>query len=53
MLMDLQRNMQELKDEVQREITEMKQAKEGLKSRLGEVQEIVNGTENRTGIQRS
>ena len=39
MLMDLQRNMQELRDEVQREITEMKQTMDGLKSRLDEVQE--------------
>ena len=45
MLMDLQRNMQELRNEVQREITEMKQsleALEGLKSRLDEVQEAIN-----------
>ena len=42
MLMDLQRNMQELRDEVQRKITETKQSIEGLKSRLDEVQETVN-----------
>ena len=47
MLMDLQRNMQELRDEVQREITEMKQVMEGLESRLDEVQETVNGIEIR------
>ena len=47
MLMDLQRNMQELRDEVQREITEMKQTMEGFKSRLDEVEETVNGTEIR------
>ena len=34
LLVDLQRNMQELRDEVQREITEMKQSKEGLKADL-------------------
>ena len=43
MLMDLQRNMQELR----REKTEMKQSLEGLKSRLDEVQEAVNGIEIR------
>ena len=37
MLMDLQRNMQELRDKVQREITEMKQLIEGLKSILDKV----------------
>ena len=47
MLMDLQRNMQELRDEVRREITEMKQTLEGHKSRLDEVQETVNGIEIR------
>ena len=47
MLLELQRNMQELRDEVQREITEMKQSLEGLKSRLDEVQETVNGIEIR------
>ena len=41
MLMDLQRNMQELRDQVRRENTEMKQSLEGLKSRLAEVQESV------------
>ena len=53
MLMELQRNMQELRDNVQKEITEMKQSLEGLKSRLDEVQESVNGIEIRIGIQRS
>ena len=47
MLMDLQRNMQELRDEVWREITEMKQSIEGLKSRLDEVQKTVNEIEIR------
>ena len=47
MLLELQRNMQELRDEVQREITEMKQSIEGLKSRLDKVQETVDGTEIR------
>ena len=42
MLMELQINMQELRGEVQREIIEMKQAMEGLKSRLDEVQEAIN-----------
>ena len=37
MLMDLQRNMQELKDQVRRENTEIKQSLEGHKSRLDEV----------------
>ena len=43
MLMELQRNMEELQDEVWREIKEMKQAMEGVKSRLDEVQGTVNG----------
>ena len=47
MLMDLQRNMQELRDEVRRENTEIKQSLEGLKSRLDEVQETDNGIEIR------
>ena len=51
--MDLQRNMQELREEVWKEITEMKQSLEGLKRRLDEVQEAVNGIEIRIGMQRS
>ena len=47
MLMDLQKNIQELKDQVGRENTEIKQTLEGLKTRLDEVQEAVNGTEIR------
>ena len=47
MLTALQRNIQELRDEVRREITEMKQSIEGHKSRLDEVQETVNGIEIR------
>ena len=47
MLMDLQRNMQELKEQVGRENTEIKQSLEGHKSRLDEVQEAVNGREIR------
>ena len=47
MLMDLQRNMQELKDKDGRENTEIKQSLEGLKSRLDEVQEAVNAIEIR------
>ena len=39
MLMDLQRNMQELKEQVQRETTEIKQSLEGLKSRVDGMQE--------------
>ena len=52
MRMDLQRNVQELKEQVQRENTEIKQSLEGLKSTLDEVQEAINGNQ-RTGIQRS
>ena len=52
MLMELQRNTQELREEFRREITEMKQTMEGFKSRLGEVEETVNGKDVRTGIQR-
>ena len=47
MQMDLQRNMQELKDQVRRENTEIKQSLEGFKSRMDEVQEVVNGIEIR------
>ena len=47
MLMELQRNMKEPRDEVWREITEMKQSIDGLKSRLDVVQETVNGTQIR------
>ena len=43
MVMDLQRNMQELR----RENTEIKQSIEGLQSRMDEMQETINGTENR------
>ena len=43
MLMDLQRNMQELR----RENTEIKQSPEGLQSRMDEMQETINGLENR------
>ena len=53
MLMDQHRNIQELRDEFRREITEMKQTMEGFKSRLDEVEETVNGTEIRTRIKRS
>ena len=48
MLMELQRNRQELRDEVRRETTEMKQPLERLKSRLDEVQETVNGINQRS-----
>ena len=43
MLMDLQRNMQELR----RENTEIKQSLEGLQSRMDKIQETINGLENR------
>ena len=43
MLMDLQRNMQELR----RENTEIIQALEGLQNRMEEMQETINGLENR------
>ena len=45
--MDLQRNMQELKDQIRRENTEIKQYLEGLKSRVDEVLETTNGIEIR------
>ena len=45
--MDLQRNMQDLRDEVRREITGMKQSIEGLKSRLDKAQETVKRIEIR------
>ena len=41
MLIDLQRNMQELKDQVGREKTEIKQSLEELKSRLDELQGLL------------
>ena len=43
MLMDLQRNMQELR----RENTKIKQSLEGLQSRIDEMQETINGLEIR------
>ena len=42
MMMDLQRNMQEVRVEVWRKITEMNQSIQGHKSSLDEVQETVN-----------
>ena len=45
--MELQRNIQELRDEFRREITEMKQTMNWFKSRLDEVEETVNGIEIR------
>ena len=60
MLMELQKNIQELRDELRREtdtlknaLPEMKHTMEVFKSRLDEVEETVNGIENRTVIQRS
>ena len=53
-LMELQRNMQELKDEVWREIidiwrdiTEMKQPLEGCINRMDKMQEAIDGIETR------
>ena len=43
MLMDLQRDMQELR----KVNTEIKQALEGLQNRVDEMQETINGLENR------
>ena len=43
MLMDLQRNMQELRTEN----TEIKQSLEGLQNRMDKMQETINGPENR------
>ena len=39
--------MQELKDDVQREITEMKQSLEGFISRMDKMQEAIEGIETR------
>ena len=54
MLMEEQKNIQELRDEFMREtdtlkntVAEMKQTMEGFKSRLDEVEETVNGIEIR------
>ena len=54
MLTELQRNMQELRDDVRREftdagkqITEMKQTLEGFISRMDKMQEAIDGIETR------
>ncbi|KAI5933824.1 LINE-1 retrotransposable element ORF1 protein [Manis javanica] len=47
MLMELHRNMQELRDDVQKEITEMKQSLEGFISRMDKMQEAIDGIETR------
>ena len=47
MLMELQRNMQELRDDVWREITEVKQSLEGFISRMDKMQEAIDGIETR------
>ena len=47
MLMELQRNMQELRDDVQKEIIEMKQSLEGFISRMDKMQEAIDGIETR------
>ena len=45
--MDLQRNIQDLRDQARRENTEIRQSPEGIKSRLDEVQETINKIEMR------
>ena len=50
MLMDLHRNMQELKEQVGRENTGIKQSLEGCKSRQDEVQEAIDGIEIREQV---
>ena len=47
MLTELQRNTQELRDDVWREITEVKQSLEGFISRIDKMQEAINGIESR------
>ena len=47
MLMELQRNIQELRDDVWREITEVKQSLEGFISRVDKMQEVIDGIETR------
>ena len=47
MLMELQRNMQERRDDVWKAITEMKQSLEGLISRMDKMQEAIDGIETR------
>ena len=47
MLTELQRNMQELRDDIQREITEVKQSLEGFISRMDRMQEATDGIETR------
>ena len=54
MLTELQRNIQELRDDIQREITEVKQSLKGFKSRMDKMQEAIDGTKNqRTGTHRN
>ena len=47
MLTELQRNMQELRDDVRREITEMKQSLVGFIGRMDKMQEAIEGIEAR------
>ena len=47
MLMELQRNIQELMDDVQWEITDVKQPLEGFISRIDKMQEATDGIEAR------
>ena len=47
MMMEMQRNMQELWDDVRKEITEMKQSLEGFINRMDKIQEAIDGIETR------
>ena len=47
MLTELQKNIQELKDDVRRDITEVKQSLEGFISRMDKMQEAIDGIETR------
>ena len=46
-IMELQRNMQELRHDVWKEITQMKQSLEGFISRMEEMQEAIDGIQTR------
>ena len=47
MLTEMQRNIQELRDDVWREITEVKQTQEAFISRMDKIQEAIDGIETR------
>ena len=47
MLTELQRTIQELRDDIQREITEMKESLEGFISRMDKMQDAIDGIETR------